>query len=64
VCLVEAEYMQSCIAHLQSTASDLKTLADCLRNPEAKGELQKAHDSINICLQQCRTALDKLGQPV
>lgn len=56
--------MRSCIAHLQSTASDLKTLAGCLRNPEAEGELQKAHDSINACLQQCRRALDKLGRPV
>ncbi len=55
--------MQSCIAHLQNTAADLDVLAGNVTNPEAKQELQKARASLGACLQQCRTALDKLGQP-
>ncbi|MBE0466073.1 MAG: hypothetical protein IBX71_02460 [Candidatus Desulforudis sp.] len=61
---MEAEYVRSCIAHLQSTANDLKTLSASVPNPQAKGELQKACGSIYACLKQCRTALDKLGSPV
>lgn len=60
---MNAEYMQSCIAHLQNTASDLRVLAGSVANPEAKQELQKACGSLDACLQECRTALDKLGQP-
>lgn len=61
---MEAEYIQSCIAHLQSTANDLKILAGIVPNPQAKDELQKAGGLIDACLKQCRTALDKLGQSV
>ncbi|AZK60055.1 hypothetical protein [Candidatus Desulforudis audaxviator] len=60
---MKAQYMQSCIAHLQNTAGDLNVLAGSVTNPEAKQELQKACASLNACLQECRTALDKLGQP-
>lgn len=60
---MKAHYMQSCIAHLQNTAADLDVLAGNVTNPEAKQELQKARASLGACLQQCRTALDKLGQP-
>jgi hypothetical protein len=64
VCHVEAEYIQSCIAHLQSTANDLKTISSNIPNPAAKAELQKASGSIDACLKQCLAALDKLGRPV
>jgi|GEM_PF-1581950 hypothetical protein len=61
---MEGKFMQSCIAHLQSTANDLQTLVGSVPNPAAKAELQKACGSIDACLKQCRAALDKLGQPV
>lgn len=60
---MKAHYMQSCIAHLQNTAADLDVLAGSVTNPEAKQQLQEACASLDACLQQCRTALDRLGRP-
>jgi hypothetical protein len=53
----EKQMLQSCLAHCQTTVNDLRSLTNTVQNPNAKGTLSQASQSLDDCIKKCQDAL-------
>lgn len=52
----ESQALQSCISHCQVTLNDLQNLARTAANAQARSMIEQASQSLNDCIQKCRSA--------
>lgn len=52
--------LQSCISHCQNVKTDITNIGQSATNARAKDELNKAIQSIDACISQCKTAVTNL----
>ncbi|MBE0466074.1 MAG: hypothetical protein IBX71_02465 [Candidatus Desulforudis sp.] len=53
---LESEFLRSCLEKCQITAGDLDNLGRQVGNPEARGSLEAARQSLDECLKHCEFA--------
>lgn len=56
----ESQAINSCISHCQVTLNDLQNLSRTATNTQVRNFLDQAAQSLNDCIQRCRSAAQQV----